>query len=68
MSEHTRPQKDDLIVQRQLGEVRDPLGPFHQGEELFVGRLADVRHRIVGLQGDERADAISEFRKITASV
>lgn len=28
----------------------DPLGPLHQGEELLVGRLANVRHRVVGLQ------------------
>lgn len=59
----TGPQKDDLIVQRQLGEVRDPLGPFDQGEELFVSRLTDVCHWIVGLQGDVQADTISEFRK-----
>lgn len=49
---HTCPQKDDLIVQRQLGEMRDPLGPLDQGEELFVSRLTDVCHWIVGLQGD----------------
>lgn len=43
-------QQDDLVVQGQLGEVRDPLGPLHQGEELLVGRLANVRHRVIGLR------------------
>ena len=43
-------QQDDLVVQGQLGEVGDPLGPLHQGEQLLVGRLADVGHGVVGLQ------------------
>lgn len=45
----TCPQQDDLVVQGQLGEVRDPLGPLHQGEELLVGRLADVGDGVIGL-------------------
>lgn len=44
-------EEDDLVVQRQLGEVWDPLGPLHQGEELLVCCLADVGDRVVGLQG-----------------
>lgn len=50
-------EQDDLIVQGQLGEVGDPLGPFHQGEELFVCCLAYVRHRVIGLsrKGDGKA-------------
>lgn len=43
-------QQDDLVVQGELGEVGDPLGPFHQGEELLVGCLADVGDRVVGLR------------------
>lgn len=42
-------EQDDLVIQGQLGEVGDPLGPLHQGEELFVCCLADVCHRVVGL-------------------
>lgn len=38
-----------MVVQGQLGEVRDPLGPLHQGEELLVRGLADVGHRVIGL-------------------
>lgn len=45
-------QQDDLIVQRQFREMRDPLGPFHQGEELFVCRLADISDWIIGLWRD----------------
>lgn len=43
-------EQDDLVVQGKLREVRDPLGPFHQGEELLVGCLADVCDRVVGLK------------------
>lgn len=43
-------EQDDLVVQGQLREVRDPLGPFHQGEELLVGCLADVCDGVVGLK------------------
>lgn len=67
-SKPTCPQKDDLVVQRQLGEVRDPLGPLHQGEELLVGRLADVGHWIVGLQGDVQADTVEELRRIARCI
>ena len=45
----TCPQQDDLVVQGQLGEVRDPLGPLHQREELLVSGLADVGDGVVGL-------------------
>lgn len=47
-------EQDDLVIQGQLGEVGDPLGPLHQGEELFVCCLADVRHRVVGLPKKKR--------------
>lgn len=30
--------------------MRDPLRPLHEREELFVSCLADVSHRVVGLQ------------------
>lgn len=43
-------EEDDLVVQRQLGEVGDPLGPLHQGEELLVCCLTDVGDRVVGLR------------------
>ena len=46
----TCPQQDDLVVQGQLGKVRDPLGPLHQREELLVSRLADVGDGVVGLR------------------
>lgn len=46
-------EQDDLVVQGKLREVRDPLGPFHQGEELLVGCLADVCDRVVGLKEAE---------------
>lgn len=50
-------EQDDLVIQGQLGEVGDPLGPFHQGEELLVCCLAYVRHRVIGLprKGDQKA-------------
>lgn len=30
--------------------MRDPFGPLHQGEELFVCCLADIGYGVVGLQ------------------
>lgn len=52
----TGPQQDDLVVQGQLGEVRDALGPLHQREELLVGRLADVGDGVVGLGEEARGE------------
>lgn len=49
-------EQDDLVVQRELREVRDPLGPFHQGEELLVGCLADVCDGVVGLKEADLSD------------
>lgn len=43
-------QEDDLVIKGQLTEVRDSLGPFHQGEELLVCGVADVGHRVMGLK------------------
>lgn len=51
-------EEDDLVVQRQLGEVRDPLGPLHQGEELLVCCLADVGDWVVGLQGAVKSKSL----------
>ena len=45
--DRTSTQQDDLVVQGQLREVRDPLGPLHQREQLLVCRLADVRHWVL---------------------
>jgi len=45
--DRTSAQQDDLVVQGQLGEVRDPLGPLHEREQLLVRRLADVRHWVL---------------------
>lgn len=45
----TCPEQDDLVVQGQLREMRDPLGPLDQSEELLVRSLADVGDGVVGL-------------------
>lgn len=47
-------EKDHLIVEWQLGEVRDSLGPLHQGIQLFVSRLADVGDCIMGLWANNK--------------
>lgn len=44
-------QEDDLIIQGQLREVRDPLSPLHQGKQLLICSLADVGDGIMGLGG-----------------
>lgn len=41
--------EDDLVLQRQVGEVGDALGPLHQCEELLVSGVADVGDGVVCL-------------------
>lgn len=49
----TGSEQDDLVVQWELREMGDPLGPLHQCEELLVCRLADVGNRVIGLPREE---------------
>lgn len=49
----TGSKQDDLVVQWELREMGDPLGPLHQCEELLVCRLADVGDRVIGLPREE---------------
>lgn len=51
----TGSKQDDLIVQQQLREMGDPLGPFHQSEELFISSLTDVSHWVAWLE-EERGE------------
>lgn len=45
----TCPQEDDLVLQGQVGEVGDALGPLDEGEELLVSSVADVGDGVIGL-------------------
>lgn len=49
----TGSEQDDLVVQWELREMGDPLGPLHQCEQLLVCCLADVGDRVIGLPREE---------------
>lgn len=51
---HTCAQKDDLIIKRQLGEMRDSFCPFHQSKQLFVCSLTEVGNGIMGLKSNKK--------------
>lgn len=46
----TCPQQDDLVLQGEVREVGDALGPFHECEELLVRSVADVGDGVIGLR------------------
>lgn len=54
-------EQDDLIIQRQVGEVRDPFGPLHQGKELLVSCLTDICHWVVGLGENKHKNSKNEW-------
>lgn len=56
----TSPKQNDLVIQGQLREVRDSLGPLHQSEELFVCSLTDVSDWIIGLENREVTESVEE--------
>lgn len=43
----TSPQEQNLVLERQGGEVRNILGPLDQLEQLFVSRLAEICYSIL---------------------
>lgn len=49
MGDVTCPEKNDLVLQRQVGEVGDSLGPLDECEELLVSCVAYVGDRVVCL-------------------
>lgn len=51
---HTCTEQDDLIVEWQLGEMRDSLGPLHQRIQLLVRSLADVGDCVMGLWANHK--------------
>lgn len=61
----TCPEENDLVFQRQVGEVGDALGPLNQSEELLVSSVADVGDRVICLteRGTKRKRA-EEKRRI----
>lgn len=63
----TSPEQNDLVIQGQLREVRDSLGPLHQSEELFVCSLADVSDWIIGLENREVTESVVERVRANAS-
>lgn len=63
----TSPEQNDLVIQGQLREVRDSLGPLHQSEQLFVCSLADVSDWIIGLENREVTESVVERVRANAS-
>lgn len=63
----TSPEQNDLVIQGQLREVRDSLGPLHQSEELFVCSLTDVSDWIIGLENREVTESVEERVRANAS-
>lgn len=63
----TSPKQNDLVIQGQLREVRDSLGPLHQSEELFVCSLTDVSDWIIGLENREVTESVEERVRANAS-
>lgn len=63
----TGSEQNDLVIQRQLREVRDSLGPLHQSEQLFVCSLADVSDWIIGLENREVTESVEERAGAKAS-
>ena len=49
----TCPEQDDLVLQGEVGEVGDALGPLDEGEQLLVGGVTYVSHGVICLEGDE---------------
>lgn len=43
-----------MVLQRQVREVGDALGPLHEREELLVSSVADVGDGVVRLTGQQR--------------
>lgn len=53
--DRTCTEKDHLIVEWQLREVGNSLGPLHQRVQLFVSGLADVGDCIMGLWANNKS-------------
>lgn len=56
----TCPEQNDLVLQGEVGEVRDAFGPLDEREELLVSSVAYVGDRVIHLeeeQSTERAGA-----------
>lgn len=64
---HTSSEQNDLVIQGQLREVRDSLGPLHQSEKLFVCSLTDVSDWIIGLENREVTESVEERVRANAS-
>lgn len=47
---HTCSKKDDLIIQRQIREMRYSLGPLHQSKQLLICCMADISDWVICLR------------------
>lgn len=57
---HTCSEEDNLVFQRQVREVWDPLGPLYQCEKLLVSCMANIGDRIISLK-EEQEFQVSEI-------
>lgn len=46
----TCPEQNDLVLQGEVGEVGDALGPFNEGEKLLISSVAYVGDRVIRLK------------------
>lgn len=61
----TCPEENDLVLQSQVGEVGDSLGPLNKCEELLVSCVAYVGDRVVCLiKSDIKRKGAEEKRRI----
>lgn len=50
----TCPEQDDLVLQGEVREVGNALGPFNKSEELLISSMAYVGDRVICLKKKEK--------------
>lgn len=65
MGDITCPQENDLVLQCQVREVGDSLGPLDEREELLVSRMAYVGDRVICLiKSNTKRKTVEKNRRI----